>query len=138
MDEYIVEIIKLAKESFDNDEVPVGAIVVKNNKIIGRGINTKENGHIVSGHAEINALNEASLFLNDWRLDDCDLYVTLKPCAMCCGAILEARINRVYYLCDKTYDYIKNTTFYEEKINNSELYNEYVKLLKKFFENKRK
>lgn len=137
MDEYIKEIISLAYKSYDNDEVPVGAIVVRNNQIIGKGFNNREYSHLITGHAEINAINDACKYIGDWRLDDCELYVTLKPCMMCFGAIVDSRIRKVYYLCDKTNVCENNNSFAEEKIENSNYYDEYVNLLKLFFENKR-
>ena len=134
----IKEIIELAHESDDNDEVPVGAIIVKNNVIIGRGINNREYSHLITGHAEINAINDACKCLNDWRLDDCVMYVTLKPCEMCLGAILESRIKKVYYLCENKYFENNGRCVIQEKLVDRSFYNEYVKLLKLFFENKRK
>ena len=136
MKEYVKEIIDLAYKSFENDEVPVGAIVVKKGVIIGRGFNNREKSHLVTGHAEINAINDACKKCGDWRLDGCDLYVTLKPCLMCSGAIIDSRIKNIYYLCDRT-----DVCYYNAvdciKIQESEFCNEYVKLLKLFFENKR-
>ena len=137
MDEYIKEILKLAYKSYEADEVPVGAIIVKKGKIIGRGFNNREYSHLITGHAEINAINDACKFTGDWRLDDCELYVTLKPCMMCTGAIIESRIKKVFYLCDKTNVCENNVFFNEEKIEDSVFYDEYVNLLKLFFENKR-
>ena len=137
MDEYIKEIIRLAYKSYENDEVPVGAIIVKDGSIIGRGFNDREYSHLITGHAEINAINDACKYIGDWRLDDCELYVTLKPCMRCSGSIADARIKRVFYLCDKTNVCENNDLFVEEKIEKSSFYDEYVNLLKLFFENKR-
>ncbi len=78
-------------------EVPVGAVVVKNGEIIGRGFNRPIGSHDPSAHAEIQALRDASRCLGNYRLTDCDLYVTLEPCAMCSGAIFHARIRHVVY-----------------------------------------
>jgi len=132
------KIIELSQNSFDMDEVPVGAVVVKNGEIIGEGMNNRENSNIISGHAEINAINSACNYIGDWRLDGCDLYVSLKPCMMCTGAIVDARIRNVYYLCDRTnvcFDAGKYLNLF--KIDDIEGCNEYVNLLKLFFENKR-
>ena len=137
MKKYISEIVRLAKKSFDMNEVPVGAIVVKNGKIIGRGINNREKSHLITGHAEINAINSACEFIGDWRLDGCVMYVTLFPCIMCSGAIIDSRIEKVFYLCDRTnvcYDKLLIDT---QKLTDEKLYDEYVNLLKLFFENKR-
>ena len=78
-------------------EVPVGAVVVKNGEIIGEGRNLRETENSVLGHAEIMAIREASEKLGDWRLNGCDIYVTLEPCPMCAGAIINARIDRVFF-----------------------------------------
>ena len=79
------------------DEVPVGAIVVYQNKIIGRGFNQREKNHKITGHAELIAMEEASQYLKSWRLIDCTLYVTLEPCLMCTGALIQSRIKRIVY-----------------------------------------
>lgn len=134
---FIEEIIKLAKIAYDMDEVPVGAIVVCDGKIIGRGYNNRENTHFITGHAEIMAINEACLYKNDWRLDDCDLYVTLKPCMMCSGAIKESRINNVFYLCDRTNVCSTVTDSSFNIIDDVENKNIYINLLQLFFENRR-
>lgn len=94
--EFLKEALKEAKIAKELDEVPVGAVIVKNNKIIGRGHNMKETYKDCTAHGEILAIKEASKKLNTWRLSDCDLYVTLEPCTMCAGAILSARLKRVY------------------------------------------
>lgn len=135
--EFVNEIVRLSEISFEYNEVPVGAIVVKDNEIIGRGYNNREKNHLITGHAEIMAINEACKYLNDWRLDECDLYVTLRPCMMCTGAIVDSRIKNVYYLCDKTYvRFIFGNCNYI-KIDDSEMENKYIKLLKSFFETMR-
>jgi len=85
-----------ANKSYQLREVPVGAVIVKDDQIIGRGFNQKEATNDVTAHAEIMAIKEACKTLGSWRLDDCSMYVTLEPCPMCAGAILEARIKRVY------------------------------------------
>lgn len=86
-----------AKKNIAEDEVPVGAIIVKDNKIIAYGRNTRETDNNALGHAEINAIYNACKALNSWRLIGCTLYVTLEPCPMCAGAIINARIDRVVY-----------------------------------------
>jgi tRNA(adenine34) deaminase len=93
---FLKEAINEAKVSESLDEVPVGAVIVKNNEIIARGHNLKETSKDCTAHAEIMAIREASGRLDSWRLSDCDLYVTLEPCAMCAGAIISARIRRVF------------------------------------------
>jgi len=93
---FLEEAIMEARLSEGLDEVPVGAIIVKDNKIIGRGHNLKETMKDSTAHAEILAIRQASQNLRNWRLSDCELYVTLEPCAMCAGAILSSRIRKVY------------------------------------------
>ena len=85
-----------AKKALKNDEVPIGAVIVKDNKVISFGFNNKESIKSVFGHAEINAITDAQKALNNWRLDDCDIYVTLDPCPMCASAIKQSRIRNVY------------------------------------------
>ena len=85
-----------AKEAFDLDEVPIGAVIVRNNEVISYAFNKKESDNCCTSHAELLAIIEASSKLNNWRLSDCDIYVTLDPCPMCASAIKQARINNVY------------------------------------------
>ncbi len=91
------EALGLARAAAEAGEVPVGAVVVHSGLIIGRGANRPIAGHDPTAHAEIAALREAAKFLQRDRLTDCDLYVTLEPCAMCAGAVAHARIRRLYY-----------------------------------------
>ena len=136
--EFVDRIIQLSKKAYDNDEIPVGAVVVKDNKIIGEGINSRNENSSVIGHAEISAIEMACRHINDWRLDECELYVTLLPCMMCTGAIIESRINKVYYLCDRTNVCFNSKEYLiVEKINDVDYSNNYLKLLQLFFENKR-
>ncbi|MFT4245911.1 MAG: tRNA adenosine(34) deaminase TadA [Micrococcaceae bacterium] len=86
-----------ALEAYYACEVPVGAVIVHENKVIATGKNTKEAFQDPTGHAEVNAIRAAAKELNDWRLTDCTLYVTLEPCVMCAGAILAARIPKVVF-----------------------------------------
>jgi len=89
--------IELAKKAYDMGEVPVGAVIVKNGEIIAEGWNTRESEKNALGHAEIMAIEKACRVLNDWRLDGCTLYVTMEPCVMCTGAIINSRISTVVY-----------------------------------------
>ena len=94
---YMREAIREAKQAEILDEVPIGAVVVHDGQIIGRGHNMREKFQDVTYHAEMLAIMEACTTLGSWRLEDCDLYVTLEPCIMCSGAIVNARIKNVYY-----------------------------------------
>ena len=98
-EEYMKEALVLAKQAFDMGEVPVGAVVVKRTtgEIVGRGFNRRETAKDPLAHAEIQAISEASKTLGGWRLIDCEMYVTLEPCPMCCGAIINSRLERVIY-----------------------------------------
>lgn len=109
---------KEALKSYKLKEVPVGCIIVRNNEIISKGYNLKETKKNALLHAEIIAINKACEKLNTWRLDDCIMYVTLKPCIMCSGAILSSRINTlVYGASENKYHYdIENINF-NHKIN---------------------
>ena len=91
------EALLLAKQSFDEGEVPVGAVVVKDGEIVGRGRNRRENGKNALFHAEISAIDEACRNLGGWRLWQCEMYVTLEPCPMCAGAIINSRIKKVTF-----------------------------------------
>ena len=93
----MTEALKLAKIAAKVSEIPVGAVIVRNDTIIATGYNQRENKHNALSHAEIEAINNACKALNKWRLNDCDIYVTLEPCPMCAGAILNARINKLIY-----------------------------------------
>ena len=94
---YMEQALALAREAAAAGEVPVGCVIVKDGEIIGRGRNRREEKQAVSSHAEMEAMAEANAALNTWRLEDCDLYVTLEPCPMCAGAIINARVRRVFY-----------------------------------------
>lgn len=94
---YMRQALALAEEAAAAGEVPVGCVIVQNGKIIGRGRNRREEKQATASHAEMEAIAQANAALGSWRLDDCALYVTLEPCPMCAGAILNARIPRVYY-----------------------------------------
>ena len=94
---FMGEALKLAKEAFELGEVPVGCVIVRNGEIVGRGRNCRETDKTALGHAEIQAIAQACENLGGWRLWDCTLYVTLDPCPLCAGAIINARIPRVVY-----------------------------------------
>ena len=97
INKFMKEALKEARKAALIGEVPVGAIIVFDNKIIARGHNTREIKQSVLGHAEINAIQKASKKIGSWRLEDCDIYVTLEPCSMCSGAIIQSRIKNLYF-----------------------------------------
>lgn len=96
-EEYMRMALELAQEAAEAGEVPVGCVIVRQGQVIGRGRNRREEKQVTYSHAEMEAITQANGALSSWRLEDCTLYVTLEPCPMCAGAILNARIPRVYY-----------------------------------------
>ena len=94
------EALRLAAKAAASDEVPIGAVIAKNGRIIGRGYNQIEMLKDPTAHAEILAITQASAALGDWRLNDCDLFVTKEPCPMCAGAAVHARLRRVVFGCE--------------------------------------
>ena len=97
VEKYMLLALKEAKKAEEIDEVPIGCVIVKDDKVIARGHNVRETSKKAIGHAEIIAINKANKKLGAWRLDECDIYVTLEPCLMCAGAIIQARIKNVYF-----------------------------------------
>ena len=93
---FMQEAIKQAQKAYDKLEVPVGVVIVKDNKIIAKAYNQKEEKKDATKHAEIIAIQRASKKLQSWRLLDCEMYVTLEPCSMCAGAIIQSRIKKIY------------------------------------------
>ena len=96
-EKFMKEALKEAKKAFNKKEVPIGAVIVCRNKIISRGYNLRESKNNPLMHAEIIAINKACRRLKSWRLDECDLYVTIEPCPMCAGAIIQSRIKNVFF-----------------------------------------
>ena len=94
---YMRQALDLAREAAECGEVPVGCVIVRGDRVVGRGRNRREEKQHTQSHAEMEAIRQANEALGSWRLDECTLYVTLEPCPMCAGAILNARIPRVYY-----------------------------------------
>lgn len=98
MDEkYMRAAIREAKKAYEKEEVPIGAVIVKDGKVIARAHNLRESSKQACAHAEILAIQKACKKLDAWRLEDCDMYVTLEPCPMCAGAIINARIKNLYF-----------------------------------------
>lgn len=95
-EKYMKEALKQAHKAYEKNEVPVGAIIVKDGEIIAKAYNQKEEKYDTTKHAEIIAIQKASKKLKSWRLNDCEMYVTLEPCSMCAGAIIQSRIKKVY------------------------------------------
>ncbi len=94
---YMEEALKEARKALEKNEVPIGAVIVCNGEIIGKGHNSRENENSVVGHAEIKAIEQACKNLGSWKLDGCSIFVTIEPCPMCAGAIMQSRITNVYY-----------------------------------------
>ena len=143
---FMLEALKEAKKAYEIDEVPIGCVIVKNGEIIARAYNLRESKQQATCHAEILAINQACEKLGSWRLDGCDIYVTIEPCPMCAGAILLSRIENVIYgaadykggaldSCFKMYE-IKGFNHYP-KVTSGIYEEECSKIIKKFFKNKR-
>ncbi len=96
-EEYMRKALELAREAAAAGEVPVGCVIVRDGRIVGRGRNRREEKQQTVSHAEMEAISQANETLGSWRLEDCTLYVTLEPCPMCAGAIINARIGRIVY-----------------------------------------
>ena len=118
-EKYIKLALKEAQKALIKDEVPIGCVIVKDDKVISRGHNLRETKNSVIKHAEIVAIEKACKKLNSWRLVGCELYVTLEPCPMCAGAIYQARISKVVYGADdlKGGALGGNFDMYKEKLN---------------------
>jgi tRNA(adenine34) deaminase len=130
-----------ALKAYKNGDVPIGAIIIKNNKIIAKSYNKKEKNNNAILHAEIDAINKACKKLQTWHLEECILYTTLEPCLMCMGAIVQSRISEIYYATkNNNYGEINLIKKYNKKIkvNSGLLEKESSELLKKFFQEKRK
>ena len=96
-EKYMKLALKEARKAELIDEVPIGCVIVKDDKVIARGFNRRESKRMVISHAEIEAINKANKKLGAWRLEDCEIYVTVEPCIMCAGAIIQGRFKRVIY-----------------------------------------
>ena len=131
--EYILkEMHKLLNKAIKEDEVPVGAIIVKDNKIISKAYNKTNKSNNILDHAEIIAIKKASKKLNNWRLDDCTLYISLEPCDMCKEIIKKSRINNVIYFSKQNEFKTENNPNYKLLENN-----DISIILSNFFKNKR-
>ena len=146
-EKWMLSALREADKALKLDEVPIGAIVIKKNNIIGRGFNQVEKLNDATAHAEIIAITSAANTLNDWRLIDCELYVTKEPCSMCAGAILNSRIKSVYFgayderegCCGSLYQICHDPRFnHQSSVSGGILEDDCRKLLKDFFKLKRK
>lgn len=135
-----------AKQAFAIDEVPIGAVIVKNHQIIAKAYNRNITDHNPLNHCELIALQQASKKLLSWRLDDCDIYITTEPCAMCLGAISMARIKRIYYAVaepkfgaiESNQNFFKNyPAYFKPEIYSAINEEESRELLQMFFQKKR-
>ena len=144
MDEkYMIEALKEAKKAYKKNEVPIGAVIVKNGKIITRAHNQKDLSKISVYHAEVLAIIRACKKLKNWRLIDCNLYVTMEPCLMCCGAIIQSRIKKVVYgVSNDNFGKIKKATddfkHYNIEVISNVLEDNCKDIIQKFFNEKRK
>ena len=144
--EYMQEALKLAEKAYKKDEVPVGAIIVSNGKIIAKAFNTREKSKDATNHDEIVAIKRACKKLRDFRLLDAEMYVTLEPCMMCLGAILNARLKKVYFGASSNkenvhsiHDLVEHAELnHKTEIEGGILAEECSKLVSSYFKNKRK
>lgn len=136
------EALKEAKKAYKKEEVPVGAVIVKNGEIISRAYNIKENKNDSTCHAEILAIKKACKKMNSWRLIDCEMYVTLEPCSMCAGALINSRIKKIYIgtndnktgACGSVLNLLEDYKFnHKVEINKYILKEECEEILKSFF-----
>ncbi len=146
-EKYMKEALKEAQKAYEKLEVPVGCVIVKDDKIIARAHNLKETKYDTTKHAEILAIQKASKKLKSWRLINCEMYVTLEPCSMCAGAIINSRIKKIYYgvkdektgACGSVLNLLKDYKFnHEVELEQGILEKECELVLKEFFKNLRK
>ena len=146
-EKFMKEALKEAKKAYDKLEVPVGAVIVKDGKIIARAHNLKETKFDTTKHAEILAIQKASKKLNSWRLIDCEMYVTLEPCSMCAGALINSRIKKVYIgasdqktgAVGSVFNLLEDYTFnHKVEYKKGVLLDECESILKEFFKELRK
>ena len=146
-EKFMKEALKEAKKAYDKLEIPVGAVIVKDGKIIARAHNLKETKFDTTKHAEILAIQKASKKLNSWRLIDCEMYVTLEPCSMCAGALINSRIKKVYIgasdqktgAVGSVFNLLEDYTFnHKVEYKKGVLQDECESILKEFFKELRK
>lgn len=141
-EKYMKLALKEAKKAYDKKEIPVGAVIVKDDKVIARAHNLKEIKNDTTKHAEILAIQKASKKLGCWRLEDCEMYVTLEPCSMCAGALIQSRVKKVYIgamdyktgACGSVLNLLSDYKFnHNVEIETGVLAEECEKILKDFF-----
>ena len=138
--------LEQAKKAYKKGDVPVGAVIVKNGKVIAKAYNKKEKNKIATYHAEILAIQKACKKLKTWRLNECELYVTLEPCLMCAGAIIQSRISKVYFsITNSKFGYVSSIDSVLNQNNNHKVEiheglgkEKSQEMLMNFFKNKRK
>ena len=146
-EKFMKEALKEAKKAYKKLEIPVGAVIVKDGKIIARAHNLKESKHDTTKHAEILAIQKASKKLESWRLIDCAMYVTLEPCSMCAGALINARIRKLYIgtldektgACGSVLNLFEDYKFnHKVEVEKGIMQKECEEILKSFFKDLRK
>ena len=146
-EKFMKEAIKQAQIAYAKEEIPVGAVIVKNGKIIARAYNKKVETNDSTKHAEIIAIQKASKKLGAWRLNDCEMYVTLEPCSMCAGALIQSRIKKVYIgtmdektgACGSVLNLLEDYSFnHKVEVETGILQKECETILKQFFKQLRK
>jgi len=143
--DYMARALELAKEAMAEGEVPVGCVIVRDGKVVGEGRNRRETCRTALGHAEIEAIDQACRTLGGWRLTGCTLYVTLEPCPMCAGAIVNARIPALYYgtkddkagCCGSVLNLFEERFNHHPRIYGGLMEEECTDLLQQFFQNLR-
>lgn len=140
---YMQIALKMAQIAYQKGEVPIGAVLVKDGKILAKAYNKRQTSRVATNHAEVLAITKACKKIGDWRLCDCDMYVTAIPCPMCAGAIVNARIKNVYYGADNENTELCKQIFLQSSLNHKTnlcspiLQEECSALLTKFFKEKR-
>lgn len=146
-EKFMKQALKEAQKAYKKEEIPIGAVIVKDGKIIARAHNLKEIKHDATEHAELGAIRKASKKLGAWRLSNCELYTTLEPCPMCAGALIQARIKKVYIgamdekagACGSVLNLLKEHKFnHQVEIEENILEDECKKILQDFFKELRK
>ena len=145
-EKYMSAALELAREAAAAGEIPVGCVIVKDGEIIGRGRNRREEERSALAHAEVEAIAEACKALGDWRLEDCALFVTLEPCPMCTGVIINARVGEVVYgakeentgSCGSVINLFEENYGHKPRVYGSVLKGECAAVMRDFFENLRK